>query len=275
MGAKLGPLSVEKRQSGAPRGESYKGCEAGTVPAWVQSLVGAGPAKHARNPEGLQFGAQVQREDAERGRLGVWGDRRSPPLPKARPGGLCIQARKSVSFGGLDWQKPVPRGTLADSRAEAERSSRSAPLAFPPLRARSEGRRPRRPAHRGHTHSLRPALPPPGARSAGRSPVRHAYKATPVLRAPPPRARPVALPPPAAPAPFHSPAFPRASRAPRRHHVGHDQELAVRERGDLALAGPEQRGQGRPAGLLRTGKGALRGGGGPERQAGLEGRVPA
>lgn len=64
MGAKLGPLSVEKRQSGAPRGESYKGCEAGTVPAWVQSLVGAGPAKHARNPEGLQFGAQVP----ERGR---------------------------------------------------------------------------------------------------------------------------------------------------------------------------------------------------------------
>ena len=46
------------------------------------------------------------------------------------------------------------------------------------------------------------------------------------------------------------------------HHVGHDQELALRERRDLALAGPEQREQGRPTGLLRTGKGAQLGRGG-------------
>ena len=51
---KLGPPLVEMRQSGVPRGEGYKDCEPGTVPASVQRLVSGGPAKHARNPEGLQ-----------------------------------------------------------------------------------------------------------------------------------------------------------------------------------------------------------------------------
>lgn len=37
-------------------------------------------------------------------------------------------------------------------------------------------------------------------------------------------------------------------QTPRRHHVGHDQELTVRERGNVALAGSKHRGQGRPAG---------------------------
>lgn len=109
VGGKLAPLSVEMRQSGVPRGESYKDCEAGTVPAWVQSLVGGGPAKHARNPEGLQFGAQVP----ERGRGGErdWGCGGTGVHHRyLRPalGSLCIQAKQSVSTGGLDWQKPVP-----------------------------------------------------------------------------------------------------------------------------------------------------------------------
>lgn len=53
------------------------------------------------------------------------------------------------------------------------------------------------------------------------------------------------------------PAWPRSFRAIvqllGQHHVGHDQKLAVRERGDVALAGSEHRGQGRPAELHRTG----------------------
>lgn len=103
---KLGPPLVEMRQSGVPRGEGYKDCEPGTVPASVQRLVSGGPAKHARNPEGLQ--PKYQREAAEGDRLGVWGEGVPHCYLSPALGSICIQAKKSVSTGGLDWQKPVP-----------------------------------------------------------------------------------------------------------------------------------------------------------------------
>ena len=211
------------------------------------------------------------------GQIGGVGRRCSPLLPKSRPGEHLYPGKEVSQYWRLrlaETGSPAgywrAAGILAGSRAEGE----PAVLATP-LPARSEGRRLRRPPILATPTSGAPPSRHPDGVLRGGAQCATPVRATPILRAPPSLARPGALLAPAVPARFPYPAFPRASCAPRPHHVGHDQELAVRERGDLALAGPEQRGQGRPTGLLRTGKGPLLGGGGTERQDGFEGRIPA
>ena len=118
------------------------------------------------------------RERTRRGnRLGVWGEGVHHRYLSPALGSISIQAKKSVNTGGLDWQKPVPPRDTGGKPGGGGAQSLLRPFRrVPPLRARSEGRRPRRPAHLGHFHKSRPALPPPRARSEGRSPVRHIYK---------------------------------------------------------------------------------------------------
>lgn len=133
VGGKLGPLPVEMRQSGAPRGEGYKDCEPGTVPSWVQSLMGGGPAKHARNPEGLQ--PKYQREDAKGVQIGGVGGRCSPPLPKSRPGKHQYSGKKVSQYWRLGLAET---GSPAGYRRKAGRrwSRRWSAVPAPPLSPR-------------------------------------------------------------------------------------------------------------------------------------------
>ena len=239
---KIGHLSVEIQQPGVPKGGGYKDCEPDIAPAWGQGLR----VEARQSTRGIRkfcsLAPRYLREDTAGDSLGGWGAGCSPPLPKSHTGAHLFQAPREevrASTGGRACRRrpayPPPRapgGRPAGVRARPLlRPSRR----VPPPRARSEGRSPRRPAH------------PPLA-----SPIRHATPSPLATPLPPPV-------PPGSPADAsrsgHT-ACTRASRVPRPHHVGHDQELAVWERRDLALADPEQRGQGRPTGLPGTGRGA-------------------
>ena len=214
MGGKLGPLPVEMRQSGAPRGEGYKDCEPGTVPSWVQSLVGGGPAKHARNPEGLQ--PKYQREDAKGVQIGGVGGRCSPPLPKSRPGKHQYRQKSQSILEARTGRNRFPRGIPAESRAEVEpeveRSPCSAPFAASRLSERVPrgGGRDAPPILATSTSRAPPSLHPERVLRGGAQ-CATSIRATPILRAPPSRARPGSLLAPAAPALSPYPVFPRAS----------------------------------------------------------------